>query len=216
MNLLSPSILAADCARLGEQIEKIQKAGAQYLHIDVMDGMFVPSLSFGMCVISSLRKVSDLTFDVHLMVEEPTRYVADFAKSGADIITVHLEACSNVEETLEWIHSLGRRAGLSIKPSTPVSAVEPYLNKIDMLLVMTVEPGFGGQKYLPASTERIREARRLIQEKGLNVDIEVDGGITKENVSTVLEAGANVVVAGSAIFRGDIEENVRDMMEKMK
>ncbi len=216
MNLLSPSILAADCARLGEQIEKIQKAGAQYLHIDVMDGMFVPSISFGMCVISSLRKVSDLTFDVHLMVEEPTRYVADFAKSGADIITVHLEACSNVEETLEWIHSLGRRAGLSIKPSTPVSAVEPYLNKIDMLLVMTVEPGFGGQKYLPASTERIREARRLIQEKGLNVDIEVDGGITKENVSTVLEAGANVVVAGSAIFRGDIEENVRDMMEKMK
>ncbi len=215
MNLLSPSILAADCARLGEQIEKIQKAGAQYLHIDVMDGMFVPSLSFGMCVISSLRKISDLTFDVHLMVEEPTRYVADFAKSGADIITVHLEACSNVEETLEWIHSLGRRAGLSIKPSTPIKAVEPYLDKIDMLLVMTVEPGFGGQKYLPASTQRIREARNLIQEKGLNVDIEVDGGITKENVSMVLEAGANVVVAGSAIFHGDIEENVRDMMEKL-
>lgn len=216
MNILSPSILAADCAKLGEQIERVEKAGAKYLHIDIMDGMFVPSISFGMCVVASLRKVTNVTFDVHLMVEEPIRYVADFAKSGADIITIHLEACSNVEETLDWIHSLGRKAGLSIKPSTPVREVEKYLNKIDMLLVMTVEPGFGGQKYIPESTERIREAAQMIRECGAQVDVEVDGGITKDNVDVVLEAGANIIVAGSAIFKGEIEENVRAMLKQLE
>lgn len=216
MNILSPSILAADCSRLGEEINLVQQSGAAYLHIDVMDGMFVPSLSFGMCVVSSLRKVTDLFFDVHLMVEEPIRYAAEFAESGADLITVHLEACGNVEETLDCIHGLGCRAGLSIKPGTDVEKVKPYLSKIDMLLVMTVEPGFGGQKYLPQSTDRIRQAREMIRESGLPVDIEVDGGITKENVSEVLEAGANVIVAGSAVFRGDISENVRALMEQLK
>ena len=209
---LCASILAADLSCLAQQVHAADAAGVDAFHIDIMDGMFVPSISFGMCVVSSLRKYTDIIFDVHLMVEEPIRYAADFARSGADIITVHLEACSNVEETLDWIHSLGRKAGISIKPATPIRCVEKYLDKADMLLVMTVEPGFGGQKYLPASTARIREAKKMIEEKGLNVDIEEDGGITHENLPIVLEAGANVIVAGSAVFRGDITQNVRDMM----
>lgn len=216
MNILSPSILAADCARLGEQIGLAHGAGAKYLHIDIMDGMFVPAISFGMCVVSSLRKATGMVFDVHLMVEDPIRYVEEFASGGADIITVHLEACRDVGQTLERIRSLGKRVGLSIKPATPVSEAAPYLDRIDMLLIMTVEPGFGGQKYIAASTERIREARRIIADRGLDVDVEVDGGITRDNLKEVLEAGANVIVAGSAVFSGDIAENVQGMMETME
>ena len=207
--ILSPSILAADFARLGEQIKEADEAGAQYLHIDVMDGVFVPSISFGMPVIKTIRKVTDRIFDVHLMIVEPERYVKEFKECGADSITFHLEATQDADETIALIKSLVCRVGMSIKPKTPVEAVRKYLSKLDMLLVMTVEPGFGGQKYIPESTERVRQVRKMADEMGLDLDIQVDGGITVENAKIVLEAGANVIVAGSAVFGGSITENVK-------
>lgn len=210
--ILSPSILAADFAILGEQIKEADEAGAEYIHIDVMDGVFVPSISFGMPVIASIRKTTKKIFDVHLMIVEPERFVKEFAECGADSITFHIEATEDVDEIIDLIHGLGCKAGMSIKPRTPVEAVEKYLHKLDMLLVMTVEPGFGGQKYIPESTERIREIRRMADEKGIDLDIQVDGGITKENVQVVLDAGANVIVAGSAVFQGNITENVKAIM----
>lgn len=211
-NILSPSILAADFSILGEQIRAVDEAGAQYIHIDVMDGVFVPSISFGMPVIETIRKVTKRIFDVHLMIVEPERFVKEFAACGADSITFHLEATEDADEVIDQIHALGCRAGMAIKPKTPIEAVRKYLEKLDMLLVMTVEPGFGGQKYIPESTERIRQVRHMAQELQTKLDIEVDGGITADNVHVVLEAGANVVVAGSAIFRGNIKENVEKFM----
>ena len=208
-NILSPSILAADFARLGEQINEACMAGAEYIHNDVMDGVFVPSISFGMPVIRTIRKVTDKVFDVHLMIVEPERYVKEFKACGADSITFHLEATEDADATIDLIRSLGCRVGMSIKPRTPVEAVRKYLSKLDMLLVMTVEPGFGGQKYIPESTERIRKVREMADEMGIDLDIQVDGGITIDNVQIVLDAGANVIVAGSAIFGGNITENVK-------
>lgn len=213
MNILAPSILSADCTILGEQIEKVKKGGAQYLHIDVMDGMFVPSISFGMCVVESLRKIQDIIFDVHLMVKEPIRYIEDFAKYGADIITVHLEACEDIEATLAKIRDCGCKVGLSIKPGTAVTEVMPWLGLVDMILVMSVEPGFGGQKYMEGSTERIRQIREMITASDKEVDIEVDGGVNLSNVEEIMEAGANVIVAGSAVFEGDVLQNTKDFME---
>ena len=209
MNILSPSILSADFTKLGEEIETIDNAGAEYIHVDVMDGMFVPSISYGMPVIKSIRKSTGKVFDVHLMISEPIRYIADFAASGADMITVHVEACSDVVATIEKIREYKLKVGITLNPDTPVSAIKPYLNRVDMVLIMSVNPGFGGQKFITSSVDKIKEVKRLRDELNLSYDIEVDGGINIDNLETVLEAGANVIVAGSAIFRGDAAENVK-------
>lgn len=209
MNILSPSILSADFTKLGEEIETIDNAGAEYIHVDVMDGMFVPSISYGMPVIKSIRKSTGKVFDVHLMISEPIRYIADFAASGADMITVHVEACSDVVATIEKIREYKLKVGITLNPDTPVSAIKPYLNRVDMVLIMSVNPGFGGHKFITSSVDKIKEVKRLRDELNLSYDIEVDGGINIDNLATVLEAGANVIVAGSAIFRGDAAENVK-------
>ncbi len=213
MNILSPSILSADFTVLGEQIAEVDRAGARYIHIDVMDGIFVPSISYGMPVIKSIRKATQRVFDVHLMITDPIRYIEDFAEVGADIITFHLEAAPDVQAVIDKIHSLGKKAGLSIKPGTEVKELEPFLDKVDMILVMTVEPGFGGQSFIPESISRIREVRKMLVEKNLSTDVEVDGGIYTENVNAVLEAGANVIVSGSGVFKGNPKENVKKFLE---
>ena len=215
MNILSPSILSADFTILGEELKVIDEAGSEYIHIDVMDGIFVPSISYGMPVIKSIRKATKKVFDVHLMITEPERYINEFTESGADIITFHVEATKDPGKVIDMIHEKGLKAGISVKPKTPLDAIEPYLEKIDMLLIMSVEPGFGGQAYIEGSTEKIRAAREMVKAHGLTTDIQVDGGINLQNLPEVLEAGANIIVAGSSVFKGDVAGNVKSFLEIM-
>ncbi|MCR5508205.1 MAG: ribulose-phosphate 3-epimerase [Lachnospiraceae bacterium] len=208
MILLSPSILAADFACLGDYMRLADAAGTDMFHVDVMDGMFVPNISFGIPIMESVRKITHTPIDVHLMIVRPERYIREFARVGADIITVHYEACDDINAAAALIHECGCKAGISIKPGTDTSVLEPFLDEYDLFLIMTVEPGFGGQKYMNKCTAKISALRAMLNERGLESYIEVDGGITRDNVDTVLDAGANVIVMGSSVFNGDIRDNV--------
>lgn len=212
--ILAPSILSADFTKLGEEIKKIEEAGAKYLHFDVMDGIFVPSISFGMPVLKSIRKASDIVYDVHLMIVEPERYVEYFKNSGADLITVHIETLKEPETVLKQIRDLGVKVGLALNPETEVEKIYPYLHLIDMALVMTVHPGFGGQKYIHECTDKISALAGKRSELGLDFDIEVDGGIGEGTIDEAMDAGANILVAGSSVYGGDAYENAKKLMAK--
>ncbi len=212
MNYLAPSVLSADFSALGKDIAAVAEAGAEIIHLDVMDGQFVPNISFGAPVISSVRKVTDAMFDVHLMIEEPVRYLEAFKKAGADIITVHYEACRDVKEALRQIKTMGLKAGLAVSPDTPASVVEPFIPIVDMVLVMSVYPGFGGQTFIESSLDKVHAVKEMLTKVGKEeMWIEVDGGIGAANIRKVRDAGANVLVAGSAVFQGDMVENVRKL-----
>ncbi|TCK98330.1 ribulose-phosphate 3-epimerase [Natranaerovirga hydrolytica] len=206
---LAPSILSADFSMLKNNIEIIDEAGASMVHLDVMDGSFVPNISFGPVVIKSLRKITKKAFDVHLMIDEPTRYIDDFCNAGADIITVHAEACTHLHRTIQQIKSKNVKAAVALNPATPLNVLDYVLEDLDMVLIMSVNPGFGGQSFIPNSLDKIKSLRKQITDKGLTIDIQVDGGINTSNVRTVIEAGANIIVAGSAVFKGDIASQVK-------
>lgn len=215
-NILSPSLLSADFARLAEEIRAVDENGAEYIHIDVMDGIFVPSISYGMPVIKSIRKETKKTFDVHLMIKEPIRYIKEFVEAGADLITVHVEACEDVAATLRKIRACGVRAALTLNPPTDIEKIVPYIELCDMLLVMSVNPGFGGQKFIEGSVDKVRKLRDICNRIKPEMDIEIDGGINLTNLPAVLEAGANIIVAGSSIYKGDAAENTRRFLEIMR
>ena len=210
---LAPSLLAADFKRLEEQVQTVERAGAEYLHLDVMDGAFVPSISFGMPVIQSLRSCTGLVFDVHMMVEEPGRYIQDIKAAGSDLICVHQEACIHLDRTVNQIKEAGLKAAVALNPATPVFTLENILPELDMVLIMSVNPGFGGQKFIPYALDKVRRVRAMADERGLETDIQVDGGVTAENAGALIQAGANVLVAGSAVFKGDAAANVKRFLD---
>ncbi len=214
MVMLSPSILSADFKKLGEDIQNLDRYGADLIHIDVMDGMFVPNISFGIPIIKSIRNITKLPFDVHLMIEEPSRFIEDFVKAGSDIITIHYEAEKHLDRTINYIKSFGVKAGISLNPATPVSAIKHLIKEVDMVLIMSVNPGFGGQKYIDYCSEKIKEVKELANQFNPTLLIEVDGGIGTDNISEVVKSGANVIVAGSAVFNnGELEKNIRNLKE---
>lgn len=214
--ILSPSILSADFAKLGDDVKRAADAGAQWIHIDVMDGSFVPNISFGFPVIKAIRSVTDKVFDVHLMIEEPGRYIGEFAECGADLITLHAESTKHLHRAIQQVKAAGCKAGVSLNPATPLSALDYILDEIDMVLIMTVNPGYGGQAYIDGMDQKIRDLRKIAEDRGLDLDIQVDGGVTADNIAHIKECGANIFVAGSAVFNGNIEANVKKLRKTME
>ncbi|MFC1970182.1 ribulose-phosphate 3-epimerase [Chloroflexota bacterium] len=211
---LAPSILSADFARLGEQVAEVSKAGADYIHVDVMDGHFVPNITIGAPVVASIRPVTSLPLDVHLMIEHPERYISEFAKAGADIITVHVEACPHLHSAIKSIKELGVKAGVSLNPATPLSSIEEIIPHVDLILIMSVNPGFGGQSFIPATLPKITNLRKILNDRKLDAELEVDGGVTADNAPGIVKAGANVLVAGNSIFKA--KEGISKALQRLR